>query len=135
MQIEDSVLTTDRNPALSKQNISTVYVPAVLLIIGVGLVKKEWIPFAALLAAAAGGLKIYTTSTWCTRFNRVFANVYASSATQVPQARHVPKPPSHADNEDLPQHKNIQILLALSQPSAGSPHWAAHHYCRDTKER
>lgn len=68
MQIEDSVLTTDRNPALSKQNISTVYVPAVLLIIGVGLVKKEWIPFAALLAAAAGGLKIYTASTWCTRF-------------------------------------------------------------------
>lgn len=49
---------------MSKQNISTVYLPAVLLIIGVGLVKKEWLPFAAILAAVAGGLKIYTSSTW-----------------------------------------------------------------------
>jgi len=58
------VLTQSRNPALSKQNISTVYIPAVILIIGVGLVKKEWIPFAAIVAAAAGGLKLYTSSTW-----------------------------------------------------------------------
>lgn len=37
-----------------------VYVPAVLLVVGVGIVKKEWIPFAAVLAAAAGALAIYT---------------------------------------------------------------------------
>ncbi|KAJ9653162.1 NADH-cytochrome b5 reductase [Neophaeococcomyces mojaviensis] len=45
--------------ALSMQNIRGVYVPAVLLIIGVGIVKKEWIPFAAIAAAVLGGLQIY----------------------------------------------------------------------------
>ena len=59
---------------MSKQNISTVYIPAVLLIIGVGLVKKEWIPFAAVLAAAAGGLKIYTSSMCRTGYRKTLAD-------------------------------------------------------------
>lgn len=50
------------SPTLSKQNINGVYIPAVLLIIGVGIVKKEWIPFAAVLATLVGGLKIYTST-------------------------------------------------------------------------
>jgi len=41
----------------------------VLLVAIVGFVKKEWTPFAAILAAAAGGLKVYTSSKYrkCSR--------------------------------------------------------------------
>lgn len=48
------------SPTFAKQNVNTVYIPAALFVIGVSVVKKEWLPFAALLAAAAGGFKILT---------------------------------------------------------------------------
>lgn len=50
-----------RNQALSKQNINGVYIPSALLIIGVGIVKKEWLPFAAIFVALVGGYKFYAS--------------------------------------------------------------------------
>lgn len=51
------------NTAFAKQNVNTVYIPAVLLVIGVGIVKREWIPYAAAVAVVAGGLKIFTSNS------------------------------------------------------------------------
>lgn len=69
------------------QNIRGVYVPAVLLIIGVGIVKKEWIPFAAIAAAVLGGLQIYMSRTLrCTWLRHIFADMLPSRASQIPQA-------------------------------------------------
>lgn len=43
----------------SPQYINGVYIPSALLIIGFAIVKKEWLPFAVLLAAILGGWKVY----------------------------------------------------------------------------
>ncbi|KAK6067306.1 NADH-cytochrome b5 reductase 1-like protein 1 [Seiridium cupressi] len=44
----------------SSQNINGIYIPAGLLIFGTLIVKKEWAPFAALLAVALGAFKFFT---------------------------------------------------------------------------
>ncbi|KAI9837828.1 MAG: NADH-cytochrome b5 reductase [Sarea resinae] len=44
---------------LSPQYIHGIYIPSALLIVGVAIVKREWIAYAAALAAILGGWKIY----------------------------------------------------------------------------
>lgn len=44
---------------LAPQYINGVYIPSALLIVGCAIVKKEWLPFAVLLAAILGGWKVY----------------------------------------------------------------------------
>lgn len=46
---------------MSKQYINGVYIPSILLIVGVAIIKKEWVPYAVLLASLAGGYKIFAT--------------------------------------------------------------------------
>lgn len=47
---------------LSLSNVTGVYLPSLILIFGVAIVKQEWVPYAAAAAAIAGGLKIYLFS-------------------------------------------------------------------------
>jgi cytochrome-b5 reductase len=47
----------------SQRNINGVYLPSVLLIVGVAIVKREWVPYAAALAAVLGGFKVFASST------------------------------------------------------------------------
>jgi len=49
------------NKYLSKAFIDGVYIPSGLLVFGVLIVKKEWLPFAVALAAILGGYKIWST--------------------------------------------------------------------------
>ncbi|EXJ82678.1 NADH-cytochrome b5 reductase 1 [Capronia epimyces CBS 606.96] len=49
------------NPALSSSNVNGVYIPSVLLLVGVAIVKKEWVPYAAVFAAVVGGYKIFAS--------------------------------------------------------------------------
>jgi cytochrome-b5 reductase len=51
----------------SSQNINGIYIPAGLLIVGTLIVKKEWTPFAALLAVALGALKFFNQRELCSR--------------------------------------------------------------------
>ena len=48
---------------LSARLINGVYIPSALLLVGVFIVKKEWLPYATALAAILGGLKIYNSGT------------------------------------------------------------------------
>lgn len=50
-----------RSHYLSTKTISGVYIPSALLILGVAIIKKEWLPYAAVFASLAGGYKIYTS--------------------------------------------------------------------------
>lgn len=43
----------------SRQNIDGIYIPVGLLIFGTLIVKKEWTPYATLLALALGAYKLY----------------------------------------------------------------------------
>ncbi|KKY20116.1 putative nadh-cytochrome b5 reductase [Phaeomoniella chlamydospora] len=51
------------NSVLSARLINGVYIPSALLLVGVFIVKKEWLPYATALAAILGGLKIYNSGT------------------------------------------------------------------------
>lgn len=55
--------------ALSPGYVHGVYIPSALLIVGTLIIKKEWAPFAVLIAAALGGWKVFnnrksTSSLW-----------------------------------------------------------------------
>jgi len=45
--------------AFSSQNINGVYIPSALLIVGIAIVKLEWLPYAVVLASLVGGYKIF----------------------------------------------------------------------------
>jgi len=51
------------NPAFSQANIVGVYAPSALLVLGVAIVKREWLPYAAIFATLVGSYKIYFSST------------------------------------------------------------------------
>jgi cytochrome-b5 reductase len=43
----------------SSKNINGIYIPVGLLIFGTFIVKREWVPYAALVAVALGAFKLY----------------------------------------------------------------------------
>lgn len=47
--------------ALSPQYVTGVYIPSALLLMGVAITKKEWLPFAAIVAALFGAYRIYSS--------------------------------------------------------------------------
>jgi len=49
------------NSAFSQANINGVYIPSVLLIVGVAIVKTEYVPYAVAVAALVGGYKIFAS--------------------------------------------------------------------------
>lgn len=49
--------------ALAPQYVHGVYIPSALLIVGTAIVKKEWVPFALVIAALLGGWKVYSNRT------------------------------------------------------------------------
>ncbi|KAL1847200.1 NADH-cytochrome b5 reductase [Paecilomyces lecythidis] len=44
----------------STENITGVFIPSVLLVVGTTIVKKEWVPFAVALAAALSAWKVFS---------------------------------------------------------------------------
>ena len=41
------------------QYVNGVYIPCALLVFGTAIVKREWIPYAVVLAALVGSWKVY----------------------------------------------------------------------------
>lgn len=46
------------------QYVQGIYIPCSLLIVGVLIVKKEWLPYAVALAVLLGSYKIYVNRTY-----------------------------------------------------------------------
>ncbi|KAF2279819.1 NADH-cytochrome b5 reductase 1 [Westerdykella ornata] len=44
------------------QYVHGVYIPSALLVVGVAIIKREWIPYAVALAAVLGSYKIYSNT-------------------------------------------------------------------------
>ena len=55
---------TAQNKYLSRSYIDGVYIPSGLLVVGCLIVKREWVPYAILLALALGGYKVWNNSTY-----------------------------------------------------------------------
>lgn len=45
---------------LSSQYINGIYIPSGLLLVGIAIVKKEWLPYAVVVAILLGSWKIYS---------------------------------------------------------------------------
>jgi cytochrome-b5 reductase len=46
-------------PMLSRKMFDGIYIPAGLLVVGTVIVKREWTPWAVLLALILGAIKLY----------------------------------------------------------------------------
>lgn len=57
---------------LSKKYIDGVYIPSALLLVGCAIVKASWLPYAALLAVALGGYKIWSSSMFSHSLTRLY---------------------------------------------------------------
>lgn len=53
-------MSSSASSLTSSQNINGIIIPSGLLIVGTLIVKKEWAPFAVLLALALGGFKFFS---------------------------------------------------------------------------
>lgn len=45
---------------LSPQYIHGIYIPSGLLLVGIAIVKKEWLPYAVVVAIVLGSWKIHS---------------------------------------------------------------------------
>ena len=48
-----------KEPLSSKKYIDGIYIPAGLLVVGVAIVKKEWLPYAVLVTLALSAIKFF----------------------------------------------------------------------------
>lgn len=48
-----------KEPLSSKKYVDGIYIPAGLLVVGVAIVKKEWLPYAVLVAVALSAIKFW----------------------------------------------------------------------------
>jgi len=46
----------------SSENVNGIYIPSALIIVGTAIVKKEWLPYAAALAAVLSAWKVFSNS-------------------------------------------------------------------------
>lgn len=54
-----------KEPLSSKKYVDGIYIPAGLLVFGCFIVKREWVPYAVVLALALGALKFLRTRESC----------------------------------------------------------------------
>ena len=52
------------SPLLSSQFINGVYIPSALLILGVGILKFEWLPIAVAVSLVLGTWKVYSAGQY-----------------------------------------------------------------------
>lgn len=76
------------NKYLSKKFIDGIYIPSGLLIVGVLIVKREWLPYAIALALTLGGYKIYASRTYPVKWHlwEIRPLLIFNRAQQGPQA-------------------------------------------------
>ena len=82
------------NSLTSSLNINGIYIPAGLLVFGTAIVKREWTPYAALLAIVLGVWKFYSQRTLNCSSNAVGRTTdIINRAQEDPQTRRLPRVP------------------------------------------
>lgn len=64
-------------PVLSKRMFDGIYIPAGLLVVGTIIVKREWTPWAVLVALILGAIKAYRVR----EYNQSQPNMVSYTAT------------------------------------------------------
>jgi cytochrome-b5 reductase len=76
-------MSSPPNPLLTKAYVDGVYIPSGLLIVGTLIVKREWVPYAILLALALGGYKVWS--------NSMIHSLFPATSTMLLKSRLTPR--------------------------------------------
>lgn len=88
---------------LSPQYINGIYIPSGLLLVGIAIVKKEWLPYAITVAIVLGSWKIYSNRQSNSQLHlpsRVDLPGHIRSE-EMSQSRGVSRVPSQRENHNL----------------------------------
>lgn len=103
---------------LSKKYIDGVYIPSALLLVGCAIVKASWLPYAALLAVALGGYKIWSSRVQITLKPTEFQDFELTEKTILSHNTAIYRfaLPSPTHILGLPIGQHISIAATLPQP-------------------
>lgn len=59
--VSPSLAMATKEPLSSKKYVDGIYIPAGLLVVGVAIVKREWLPYAVLVTLALSAIKFWRT--------------------------------------------------------------------------
>ncbi|ORY69856.1 NADH-cytochrome b5 reductase 1 [Pseudomassariella vexata] len=106
----------------SSQNINGIYIPVGLLIFGTFIVKREWVPYAAIVAVAIGALKLYSQLPKKVLKPDVFQEFELKEKTVLSHntAIYRFKLPTPTSILGLPIGQHISIGAAIEQPDGSS---------------
>jgi cytochrome-b5 reductase len=107
---------------LSPQYLHGIYIPSALLIVGVAIIKKDWLPYAVVLAAALGGIKVFRNSMDPRAVLEGLETDSLCSLPQGAQADRIPAIRAAREDNSLTQHSNVRHRLpAPHAPYANLP--------------
>ena len=128
-----------QNQYLSKKYIDGVYIPSGLLIVGCLIVKREWVPYAVVLALVLGGYKAWSNrmykprhicqSRFQNRSSTTSRNPSSSETCCLPGLRtqgedHHFSQCSHVSTHPNPVN-NLLTFIAIVSPSHPRPQFSA----------
>lgn len=89
---------------LSSQYINGIYIPSGLLLVGIAIVKKEWLPYSVVVAIILGSWKIYSNRQSDSQYNlHNCADVPDHiRSKEMSQSRGVSGVPSQREDNNLP---------------------------------
>jgi len=111
-----------QNEFLTRKYIDGVYIPSGLLVFGCLIVKREWVPYAVVLAVLLGGYKVYSSRVKKVLKPTEFQDFELTEKTIISHnvAIYRFKLPSATDILGLPIGQHISIGANLPQPD-GKP--------------
>lgn len=87
------------------QYIHGVYIPAGLIIVGTFIVRREWLPYAVVLAAVLGAWKIYNNRNSLVKTRRAaHADVTVYSSSESAEAERIPAIRIEREDDYKPQY-------------------------------
>jgi len=101
------------NEYLSKKYVDGVYIPSGLLVVGCLIVKREWVPYAVVLALALSGFKIWSGSTQSNVKGRFAIANTIHRSPGYSQTRCIPKFRAEGEDNYFTQCGDVRILLSV----------------------
>lgn len=113
-----------KEPLTSKKYVDGIYIPAGLIVLGTAICKREWLPYAVVVALALGAIKFLRTrkspfhlhrhrrviSRRAERVARAAAHHKHHRAQEGPQARLIPGVRAQGEDHPFAQHCHVSPL-------------------------
>ncbi|PBP17188.1 nitrate reductase [Diplocarpon rosae] len=106
----------------SKQNVNGVFIPSGLLVFGMLVVKREWVPYAVVVAALLSGFKLWSSKAKPVLKPTEFQNFELTEKTIISHnvAIYRFKLPTENSILGLPIGQHISIAATLPQPDGST---------------